>query len=131
MLPFFWKADYNILNWKNLKLGLGSKSLSSWLVQGTYGLSAHAYALVCKQMHIKVFEVCYFYLQTSLFWLWRFLGFNLVFACFMFSICHGVDVIPTLTYEVVFVYQNCSFWKGMYVTYVLSVLVDEKWLLTL
>jgi hypothetical protein len=82
-------------------------------------------------MHIKVFEVCYLYLQTSLFWLWRFLGFNSMFACLLFSICHGVDVIPTLTYEVVFVYQNCGFWKGIYVTYVLYVLVDEKQLLTL
>jgi hypothetical protein len=31
----------------------------------TYGFNAHA--LVCKQMHIKVFEVCPLYLQTSLF----------------------------------------------------------------
>lgn len=70
--------------------------------KGTYGFSAHAYAFVCKQMHIKVFEVCFLYLQTSLFWLWRFLGFNSVFACLLFFICHGVDAIPSLTYEVVY-----------------------------
>jgi hypothetical protein len=119
-LPFFYCNPHMVfacfLFFLDVDLCIGSLSvigkILSWdwgpnpfqvdWCKGTYRFCAHVYALVCKQMHIKVFEVCYLYLQTSWFWLWRFLDFNSMFACLLFSICHGVDVIPTLTYEVVY-----------------------------
>jgi hypothetical protein len=87
---------------KNLNWDWGPNPFQVDWCKGTYGFSAHACALVCKQMHIKVFEVCSLYLQTSLFWLWKFLDFNSMFAKF---------IVFYLSW--CWCYSNSNIWGGL------------------